>query len=119
MLFGDAAGPAFEEAVVRVESLDVLAGGVLTLSTPSRTNVMLYEQKGPILTPLPPTLVIEARMRVVCFAIWAALFLQVLLGLSAVWFGLPLPVATAHNGVAALLLLSLVLLNFQLWQRPQ
>lgn len=38
----------------------------------------------------------------------AALVLQVLLGISNVHFGLPLPVATAHNGVAALLLFSLV-----------
>jgi len=41
----------------------------------------------------------------------AALTAQVLLGLSVVWFGLPLSLATAHNGVAALLLLSMVNLN--------
>lgn len=40
-----------------------------------------------------------------------ALTAQVLLGLSVVWFGLPLTLATAHNGVAALLLLSMVNLN--------
>jgi heme a synthase len=33
---------------------------------------------------------------------------QVLLGISNVHFGLPLPVATAHNGVAALLLFTLL-----------
>jgi cytochrome c oxidase assembly protein subunit 15 len=32
----------------------------------------------------------------------------VLLGISNVHFGLPLPVATAHNGVAALLLFVLL-----------
>ncbi|HET6586627.1 MAG TPA: COX15/CtaA family protein, partial [Oleiagrimonas sp.] len=37
-----------------------------------------------------------------------ALVAQVLLGISNVHFGLPLPVATAHNGMAALLLFSLV-----------
>lgn len=37
-----------------------------------------------------------------------ALVAQVLLGISNVYFGLPLPVATAHNGVAAVLLLTLL-----------
>lgn len=41
----------------------------------------------------------------------ALLVLQVVLGVSNVWFSLPLPVAVAHNGVAALLFsLSAVLL---------
>ena len=41
-----------------------------------------------------------------------AVVLQVTLGIAIVWFGLPLPVATAHNGVAALLLLAMInLLN--------
>jgi cytochrome c oxidase assembly protein subunit 15 len=38
----------------------------------------------------------------------AVLLLQVLLGISNVHFGLPLPVATAHNGGAALLLFTLL-----------
>jgi cytochrome c oxidase assembly protein subunit 15 len=37
-----------------------------------------------------------------------ALVCQVLLGISNVYFGLPLPVATAHNGMAAVLLLTLL-----------
>ncbi len=41
----------------------------------------------------------------------AAVSLQVILGLSTVWFGLPLWVATAHNGGAALLLLAIINLN--------
>ncbi|PWK83865.1 COX15/CtaA family protein [Fulvimonas soli] len=41
-------------------------------------------------------------------AIGAVLVAQVLLGISNVHFGLPLPVATAHNGVAALLLFTLL-----------
>jgi cytochrome c oxidase assembly protein subunit 15 len=45
------------------------------------------------------------------------LLTQVTLGISNVVFSLPLPVAVAHNGVAALLLISLVLLNHQL--RPK
>jgi cytochrome c oxidase assembly protein subunit 15 len=41
-------------------------------------------------------------------AIAVALVCQVLLGISNVHFGLPLPVATAHNGMAALLLFALL-----------
>ncbi|MEW9622761.1 COX15/CtaA family protein [Rhodanobacter geophilus] len=41
-------------------------------------------------------------------AVATALVCQVLLGISNVHFGLPLPVATAHNGMAALLLFTLV-----------
>jgi cytochrome c oxidase assembly protein subunit 15 len=46
------------------------------------------------------------------FAAWLLLVLlvQVALGISNVVFSLPLAVAVAHNGVAALLLLSLVAL---------
>ncbi|WP_430391536.1 COX15/CtaA family protein [Dyella sp. 20L07] len=42
------------------------------------------------------------------FAIAFVLVAQVLLGISNVHFGLPLPVATLHNGVAALLLFTLL-----------
>ena len=45
------------------------------------------------------------------------LVLQVSLGIGNVLLHLPLGVATAHNGVAALLLASLIYLNFRLWQR--
>ncbi len=41
----------------------------------------------------------------------AALITQVSLGICVVWFGLPLFLATAHNGVAALLLLATINLN--------
>jgi cytochrome c oxidase assembly protein subunit 15 len=46
-------------------------------------------------------------------ALLAILFVQLLLGLSNVWFDLPLLVAVAHNGGAALLLAALVVLNFR------
>ena len=39
--------------------------------------------------------------------------LQFLLGLSNVWFGLPLAVAVAHNAGAALLVMLLVMINFR------
>jgi cytochrome c oxidase assembly protein subunit 15 len=44
--------------------------------------------------------------------VFALLFLQVTLGIINVTGSLPLPVAVAHNGVAALLLAALVMLNF-------
>ncbi|MEP6897576.1 MAG: COX15/CtaA family protein [Rhodanobacter sp.] len=47
-------------------------------------------------------------LRVCGIAIAVVLVSQVVLGISNVYFGLPLPVATAHNGVAALLLFSLL-----------
>ena len=42
---------------------------------------------------------------------------QIALGITNVLAHLPLPVAVAHNGVAALLLLSLLLTNHRLWPR--
>ena len=50
-------------------------------------------------------------MHAACMAVWAALAGQIGLGIATVWFGLPLAVATAHNGVAAVLLLSVINLN--------
>ncbi|MGY3041257.1 cytochrome c oxidase assembly protein subunit 15 [Rhodanobacter sp. TND4EL1] len=47
-------------------------------------------------------------LRLAGLAIAVALALQVMLGISNVYFGLPLPVATAHNGGAALLLVTLL-----------
>ncbi|AGG87458.1 MULTISPECIES: COX15/CtaA family protein [Rhodanobacter] len=47
-------------------------------------------------------------LRALGLAIALALAGQVLLGISNVYFGLPLAVATAHNGVAALLLTTLL-----------
>jgi cytochrome c oxidase assembly protein subunit 15 len=48
----------------------------------------------------------------------AAVSLQMILGTSVVWFGLPLWVATAHNGGAALLLLAVINLNHAASYRP-
>jgi len=52
----------------------------------------------------------------------AAVLVQVAIGVGIVWFGLPLPLATAHNGGAALLLLAMINLlhhtSFQSALRP-
>ncbi|MEO7066953.1 MAG: COX15/CtaA family protein [Rhodanobacter sp.] len=52
--------------------------------------------------------VAKRGLRLFGIAIALALAAQVLLGISNVYFGLPLPVATAHNGGAALLLFTLL-----------
>jgi cytochrome c oxidase assembly protein subunit 15 len=51
---------------------------------------------------------VRRGLRLCGIAIALALLSQVLLGISNVYFGLPLAVATAHNGVAALLLFTLL-----------
>lgn len=43
---------------------------------------------------------------------------QLLLGLSNVWFSLPLPVAVGHNGVAAMLVAWMVVINLRLRSQP-
>jgi cytochrome c oxidase assembly protein subunit 15 len=53
-------------------------------------------------------------MRGVAWVVMALLLIQVTLGVCNVVLNLPLPVAVAHNGVAALLLGAMVMLNFRL-----
>ncbi len=53
----------------------------------------------------------ESDMRTAGLLVMLALGAQVLLGLGVVWFGLPLSLASMHNGVAALLLLATINLN--------
>ncbi len=53
----------------------------------------------------------DPLVRGVAAVLLAVLGTQVALGISNVLFGLPLPVAVAHNGVAALLLLTVISLN--------
>jgi heme a synthase len=55
----------------------------------------------------------KPALRSVAMITLGLLITQVLLGISNILFLLPLPVATAHNGVAALLLLSMVTLNWR------
>ncbi len=56
----------------------------------------------------------SVSMRVTSVILSLLLIAQVLLGIGNVVLSLPLIIAVAHNGVAALLLLSLVRLNFEL-----
>ena len=50
----------------------------------------------------------DRRLKVVGSALALVMLVQVILGIGNVMLGLPLAVAVAHNGVAALLLLTLV-----------
>jgi cytochrome c oxidase assembly protein subunit 15 len=50
-------------------------------------------------------------------AVLAVLLIQLSLGVSIVWFGVPLAVAVLHNGVAALLLLAVINANQRIRQR--
>ena len=56
-------------------------------------------------------------MKSAALVMMALLVVQVLLGISNIVFMLPLPIAVAHNGVAALLLLSLVFINYAIRQK--
>lgn len=59
----------------------------------------------------------RAPLRGIGFIILVLLGTQIALGISNVLLSLPLPVAVAHNAVAALLLIALVVLNFRVRAR--
>jgi len=106
----------FKEAYVLWRGLGInYEFGVL--DTPARTAIHVGHRLGALVA----TLVIataawlawrsrQPRLRRVASCILAALALQVTLGITNVLGGLPLPVAVAHNGVAAVLLLTLLTL---------
>lgn len=98
-----------------------------TLDTPSRTAIHMTHRIGALLTFLLGMWLIhylihlrktsqnsqaQIILRRFCRIIAFLLVLQIGLGISNVVFYLPLPIAVAHNGVAALLFLTLIALNF-------
>ena len=92
-------------------------GGVL--DAPARTAIQLAHRAGAALVFAFGLIVAAAAVRrretrAIGLAIGLGLLLQVALGIGNVVLGLPLPVATAHNGVAALLLLALLALLVRL-----
>lgn len=114
----------FQEAFVLWRGLGVnYEFGVL--DHPARTAIHLVHRIGAVVTFL---LLGWLALRLVRsgdgaisgtgWLIGGLLLVQVSLGIANVVLQLPLGVAVAHNGVAALLLLSLIKLNYQLWQRP-
>jgi heme a synthase len=92
-------------------------GGVL--DAPARTAIQLAHRLGALIVfgyGLALGLLAWRRRetRALALALGAALLLQVALGIGNVMLGLPLPVATAHNGGAALLLFVLLALLVRL-----
>ncbi len=89
------------------------------LSLASLTAIHWVHRVGALLTFLLLAALVFKMLRIPALAklggvIGFVLVIQVSLGIANVLFSLPLPVAVAHNGVAALLLLTLVMLNFRL-----
>ena len=109
---------AFDEAFVLWRGLGVnYEFGVL--ETPARTAIHFSHRIWAVVTAVMILLAIRAarrdggeRGRRLGWCILAALAIQVTLGITNVMQGLPLPVAVMHNGVAALLMASLVTLLF-------
>jgi cytochrome c oxidase assembly protein subunit 15 len=111
----------FEEGFVLWRGLGVdYEGGVL--DHPARVAVHFAHRLGAILAAvliavLGWRLVREGDTRPDGAAVLAVLTLQLTLGVSIVWFGVPLAVAVLHNGVAALLLLAVINANQRIRQR--
>ena len=89
------------------------------LDTPARTAIHVTHRAGASLTALVIGISAmlawrrpERRLRRLASCILAALALQVCLGIANVLGGLPLPIAVAHNGVAAIMLQTLVTLVY-------
>jgi len=93
------------------------------LEHPARTAIHVTHRVGALVTFLYlgwlTLSILRARgpLSGVALLVAGLLVLQVVLGIGNVLLHLPLGVATAHNGVAALLLVSLIYLNYRLWRR--
>jgi cytochrome c oxidase assembly protein subunit 15 len=111
----------FEEGFVLWRGLGVdYEGGVL--DHPARVAVHFTHRLGAVLAAvliawLGWRLARESATRADGAAVLAVLLLQLSLGVSIVWFGVPLAVAVLHNGVAALLLLTVLNANQRISQR--
>jgi cytochrome c oxidase assembly protein subunit 15 len=112
----------FDEAFVMWRGLGVnYEYGVL--EHPARTAIHVTHRIGALVTLLYLGWLVLALLRSggglrgAAVLVGGLLLLQVGLGIGNVLWHLPLGVATAHNGVAALLLISLVYLNFRLWRQ--
>lgn len=108
----------FASAFHMVRDLGMTAdGGQMSLS--ALTAIHWSHRLGALLTLLYLGALAASTIRHHRLAEWgwllaSALLLQASIGIGNVLFGLPLPLAVAHNAGAALLLISLVLLNSKL-----
>jgi cytochrome c oxidase assembly protein subunit 15 len=111
----------FDEGFVLWRGLGVdYEGGVL--DHPARVAVHFTHRLGAIVAALLIALLgwrlaREPATRADGGAVLGLLALQLGLGVSIVWFGVPLAVAVLHNGVAALLLLAVINANQRIRQR--
>jgi cytochrome c oxidase assembly protein subunit 15 len=86
------------------------------LDAPSRVAIHFAHRLGALATFTVLLLIglrfrargLAAPLRQAATLVLGAVTLQVLIGAGTVWFGLPLTLATAHNAVAALLLLAMI-----------
>lgn len=109
----------FREAFVLWRGLGInYEGGVLDAA--ARVAIHFTHRLGALVTLLVMIVVggratrwrvHPAPVRTAGWLVLGAVSLQVILGASVVWFGLPLWLATAHNAGAALLLLAVINLN--------
>jgi cytochrome c oxidase assembly protein subunit 15 len=110
----------FDEGFVLWRGIGIdYEGGVL--DHPARVAIHFVHRLGAIVVALAVTvfglgLLRSPRGTRAGIAVLAVLCLQLGLGVSIVVFGVPLAIAVAHNGVAALLLLTLVNANQRIWQ---
>jgi cytochrome c oxidase assembly protein subunit 15 len=112
----------FREAFVLWRGLGIdYEGGVL--DHPARVAVHFVHRLGAIATAAALTMLSvlairrarSRRLRAAAVAVLGALAVQILIGITTVMHGFPLPLATAHNAGAAFLMLSVVTLIRSLW----
>jgi cytochrome c oxidase assembly protein subunit 15 len=108
----------FDHAFHLVRELGQTSDGGL-LSMDSLTAIHVVHRLGALLVTLVLlTLCVvlwrQAKSKKLALMVFVALAVQVVLGIANVVFQLPLAVAVAHNGGAALLLMTLVLVNYRL-----
>lgn len=112
----------FAHAFHLVRQLGETADGT-PLSLSALTAIHWSHRLGALLTLLYLGWLAASLMRHRAMASWGwllagLLLLQITIGIGNVLLGLPLPLAVAHNAGAALLLISLVLLNSKLTRIP-
>ncbi|ROQ75187.1 COX15/CtaA family protein [Vibrio crassostreae] len=94
------------------------------LEYPARLTIHVMHRFGAIVATLTVLMVVyqlwrsgQAPHQQLSVIVTIVLFTQISLGISNVWFHLPISVAVLHNLVAAMLLISMVVTNFVVWQR--
>jgi heme a synthase len=104
----------FSEGFQLIRPLGKTSEGAL-ISMPALTAIHWTHRMGALIVTLAlgclGVLVARAGDRQLAALLHALLATQILLGFANIWFSLPLPVAVLHNGVAGMLLATLVVLN--------